>query len=98
MTYAMLKYTLTAVLVTVVAAEARGAAQPPTGSPRAVNPMAALDSHVTRHPKVKTSTARVKPAAAGAQASVSGKAPLMTPVPAPLRRPKPTSRPAPPAT
>ena len=95
MTYAMLKCTLAAAVFAVVAVEANGA-QPPAGSPRAVSPIAPLDSHVARHPKTKTATARVKPADAAARSGVAAAVPGTTPVPTLQRRPKPAPRQAPP--
>ncbi len=99
MTYAMLKCTLAAAVFAVVAVEANGA-QPPVGSPRAVSPIAPLDSHVARHPKTKTATAtaRVKPASAAARPGVAAVVPGTTPVPSLERRPKPAPRQAPPGT
>ena len=95
MTYAMLRFALAAAVFAVAAIGASGA-QPPAGSPRAVSPIAPLDSHVVRHPKTKTATARVKPASAAARPGVAAAVPGTTPVPSLERRPKPAPRQAPP--
>jgi len=96
MTYAMLRRTLAAVIVAVAAGSTRSAAQPPIVTPRAGNPIAPLDSHVTRHPKAKTSAVRMKPAAVGSRESVTIAARVPTPVPTLQRRPKAATRLAPP--
>jgi hypothetical protein len=91
MTYPLLQCALAAAVFTVAAVKVSGAQQPVT-SPRAVSPMAPLDAHVTRHPKTKTSTARVKPATAAPRPGVAAAAPITAPVPALQRRPKPAPR------